>query len=474
MQAIAHGAKPKSGKGPTGAQAREYVSGQSPRGLPETKKSAEDFVLLTPEEKKVNARQDRKLAPKKPAITPKKIPASTISMEWIQEQKKKLGFSKVEEETLDRLLKAFERRDDYTLVDPREYYGALQVMNEKVMGWVSEASKNLKDGEARDYALPVDGASLKVRKIANDMYSGWIIDKTGDIKHLFDRLTLPALASQIMSVYEVYDKDRPQDLRSIKDEIETINAQLKRHPKDISTLTERLYSLIETMSHIEGMATDLAAEQKRTMEVHAEHATNVGLDLHEIRNKLGELKTSIEAKAAPSPPPSAPEVPENMVTVRRTGTPGPCPDCSCERCNCYLHLTKPTIEIEPTGRITIMFKSDWNPLDKLNYLKSMKYVMAKADAPIKIKEHLKHSDDASGTVTFSDGAKIHYGQHPKGGKDYAIVEKPGRMKREFNPLAIKSPADGPHEYKYSVMDRTKSHRYMEDEEEAVHNKAAGR
>lgn len=38
MQGVAHGMKPKKGKGPTKAQAKEYVAGQSPKGLPKKAK----------------------------------------------------------------------------------------------------------------------------------------------------------------------------------------------------------------------------------------------------------------------------------------------------------------------------------------------------------------------------------------------------------------------------------------------------
>jgi hypothetical protein len=34
MQAVAHGMAPRRGHGPTPSQAKEYVAGQSPKGLP--------------------------------------------------------------------------------------------------------------------------------------------------------------------------------------------------------------------------------------------------------------------------------------------------------------------------------------------------------------------------------------------------------------------------------------------------------
>ena len=38
----------------------------------------------------------------------------------------------------------------------------------------------------------------------------------------------------------------------------------------------------------------------------------------------------------------------------------------------YMYLTKPQIEIEPGGKMKILFKSDWNPMDQSNYLKDLR------------------------------------------------------------------------------------------------------
>lgn len=380
LQALAHGAKPHKGKGPSKSKAKEMLYGESPKGLPETKKT-EDFPA-TPKIKRI----ERHLPPSggrpsKTILTPP--PKGGKSPKGVRGQ-----LIRSEQEVIEELLKAYERRDDYTMIDPREFYGALQTVNKRVMEWVSKATKGMKVNESRQVNLPVEGALLKVRKLANDMYSGWLIDKAGDINHLYDRLTLPALASQIMSIYEVYDPDEKENkpsLRSLKQEIELLNGELK-DVKSTSThldVEERIKTLIDSIDKL----TDSNTKQ---IEAHDKLVSRTEAEINGVHDKLKRLQglVSDEVQALRADPHSPEfnangtladkdlDVP-NQIAVRRVGEPGMCSDCGSNPCKCYTHLTKPTIEVAPGGKITIFFKSDWNSLDKMNFLGTMKMVADK-------------------------------------------------------------------------------------------------
>jgi len=274
-----------------------------------------------------------------------------------------------------KLIKAFERlTDGMTLVDPREYYGALGSVSKRVLEWLKGQVADMKANETKTIDLPVKGAKLKVRKLAGDMYSGWVVDKKGDIEHLFDRLTLPALASQVMAVYEVYNPEEdnkfepeaPKELHTLKEEIESINAELKslKNKKDKAIVGKRLRVLIE----------DLANLHEKVENHKEEHQTHIS-DVHQ---KLEELRGMFKPnEAAPPVEDEQPEI-SDKVEAKQIGEPEKCPDCGRNPCQCFLHLPRPVIEVRPNGCVTVMFKSEaWTTLDKLNYCKAMKYIISK-------------------------------------------------------------------------------------------------
>src|SRR5574341_78767 len=119
MQAIAHGAKPYKGKGPSQAQAKEYISGQSPKGLPESKKS----LLKDTSEvaMQVGERPLKKDSPKKlPSSNPPDFPLVGEDKRIAQRQDKvkpvkgkspksvRGTLVRSEQEIIEELLKAYE------------------------------------------------------------------------------------------------------------------------------------------------------------------------------------------------------------------------------------------------------------------------------------------------------------------------------------------------------------------------------
>jgi len=302
-----------------------------------------------------------------------KVDSLGINKTKLKTPKRDKTFKKDDNE-VDSLLKAFERlTDGMTLVDPREYYGALQTVSKGILEWLSWNVKDMEINGSKTINMPVKGAKVKIRKLAGDLYSGWIIDKKGDIEHLYDRLTLPALASQIMAVYEIYtpEKDEkfesPQTLRSLREEIAEINSELKglKNKKDKDLVATRLKGLIESLSNLSNM---IDSHKKEADEKHDSHQQ----EFSGIHQKLEELKAKL-----PTPPPSAADEPqmEDKIPVKQIGEPVHCDDCGCCPCKCFIHLPRPTIEVEPSGKVSIFFKSEFSNLDKMNWLRAMRFVI---------------------------------------------------------------------------------------------------
>ena len=91
---------------------------------------------------------------------------------------------------------------------------------------------------------------------------------------------------------------------------------------------------------------------------HNHLAQAVGKEMDELEAKLRELQSKIND---PAPSPQTIEAfstnPANKDKVHD---------------EYYSYLTKPRIEIQPNGKITISFAQDWQDLEKENFLRDMR------------------------------------------------------------------------------------------------------
>lgn len=260
------------------------------------------------------------------------------------------------------LKKAFERRDDYTLVDPREYYGALGTADKDFLSELKGVVDDIPIGSSEDVNIPGQKTQLRIRKLANDMYSGWTIDENGDITHLFDRLTLPAVASQIKATQELYEgSEKKEEKESLKEKIKNLSEEVKNHKSD--SLAIKMGRLIEKLSHLN----ELATENTKTINVLKDKMEKEPSD--SVLSKL-EYLSKLSAKCP------------KKVLVSKTGTPDKCEGCGNEECDCFRHLSKPSIQKSENGKLIIHFGDDYNTHDRINFLKQMKFKLEKGmDAP---------------------------------------------------------------------------------------------
>lgn len=96
-----------------------------------------------------------------------------------------------------------------TAVDHEEMATALQIVPRAVMGWLVKNLSDMKEGENKTLSLPfakTEGASLSLKKLVNDVYSGEII-RNGKVANKFLYRTIPGIGLIILTTFEMYEID---------------------------------------------------------------------------------------------------------------------------------------------------------------------------------------------------------------------------------------------------------------------------
>lgn len=225
------------------------------------------------------------------------------------------GFQNMIKSTEGEIKKAFLQGDGETLTDPKSHDAASTACPKWLMEWGTKNLVPMGKDEHGDFVL--GGKIIKVRKLLEDLYTGWIEDK-GQIIHNFEKITLPLVLSQLQSKLELYGNE--QSGVEENKESTLMNDSIKQG-KDIGQIGEKLKELQQKVDTI------ISAE--------AEH------------------KESITGK----------ELSEGIENPEK--------ECSaCERavsqCVCYTNMPKPRIEVSEKG-INIFFKAEWQEEDIANF-----------------------------------------------------------------------------------------------------------
>jgi hypothetical protein len=212
----------------------------------------------------------------------------------------------------------------------------------------------------------------------SDVYSGRVSDGH-KVVYQFTNKSLPELTAALMSVFEWYHSPEDEkELNALYDEsmdddaihggLHSLIDNYRRH--NIGEIYGEMETIRETMRN--GMAVDLQQVEGRIMKLfdkleaavhdmsgkHNQLTAMVGKDIDELESKLRELQEKINE---PAPAPQTVEAysanPANKDRIHD---------------EYYSYLTKPRIEIAPSGKITITFAEDWQGLEKENFLKDMR------------------------------------------------------------------------------------------------------
>lgn len=252
---------------------------------------------------------------------------------------------------------------------------SLKLVGNGVFRMLRNATKDMTDEDFRE--LKVDTYTLKIRKHVNDVYSGRILDGNKQV-HQFTNKSLPSVSVELMSVFEWYlpedaheleiiddlhDEDIDGGMQSLIDdyykhnitniygEMENIRAEIRQsHAVDLQQVEQKIMKLFDKL--------------ESTMFHHADQhnklSSDAGSHIDEVHDKLRELQCKIDELGRKSTQIEAvskdPDSPENPGKIHEDG---------------YCYLSKPQIEIEPGGKMRILFKSDWNSMDQSNYLQDL-------------------------------------------------------------------------------------------------------
>jgi 8-oxo-dGTP pyrophosphatase MutT (NUDIX family) len=252
---------------------------------------------------------------------------------------------------------------------------ALRLVGNGMFRRLRKEVKDMKDEDFKDVTL--DTYTLSIRKHMNDVYSGRVNDGHKQVFQ-FTNKSLPELTAALMSVFEWYMPE-DQEALDLVDEanlpddaihggLHNLIENYKRH--NVGNIYEEMETIREQIRN--GVAVDLQQVEAKILKLfdkleevvhtvsskHNQLAGDAGREMDELERKLRELQNKLEemekkpevVEAYSSNPANKDEVLDNF----------------------YPYLSKPRIEIMPSGKITIRFDSDWQNLEKENFLQDLR------------------------------------------------------------------------------------------------------
>jgi 8-oxo-dGTP diphosphatase len=252
---------------------------------------------------------------------------------------------------------------------------ALKLVGNGMFRTLRSIVKGMGDEDFKD--VHIDTHVLSIRKHMNDVYSGRLNDGHKTV-YQFTNKSLPELTAALMSVFEWYLPEDEKELHALYDDgisddaihggLNTLIENYKRH--NIGDIYEEMETIREQLRN--GMAVDLQQVESRIMGLfdkletvmhditgkHNHLVESVGKDIDELESKLRELQNKIEdVDKGPQVVEAFSANPANKDKVHD---------------EYYSYLSKPKIEISPSGKITITFAHDWQDLEKENFLKDLR------------------------------------------------------------------------------------------------------
>ena len=278
----------------------------------------------------------------------------------------------VESKPEGSLTKAFLQHDGETKTDPQANIQATAALPSWMMEW---GKRNLVP-MAKDFpqTLEFSGALIKLRKVLEDLYSGWI-EKEGKIIHSFDRLSMPELLQQIQSKLELYGVEDNEGNKVAEKKIEIPAKELiEEHEKLIDVLLSPSHKddLIEAKKQaqeLKGYKEEALSAPEKSKESIEDEKQEIR-HLNDIDQKLQELRVKIDRFRRH-------EIKEHVESIAGkelvAGIENPekeCPACErpVEQCICYMNLSKPRVEFDlDRKRMYIFFKNEWGEDDRQNF-----------------------------------------------------------------------------------------------------------
>ncbi len=288
----------------------------------------------------------------------------------------KLGKSLGDMLAKETLEKAY--ADDHMNIDKAE---ATRLVGNGIFRKVREEVKDMEDEGFKNFHI--DNHEVSIRKHPDNTYSGRVSDGHKVI-HSFVNKGLQALTVELMSVFEWFLPEDETELQLLDEGVLSDDAihgginellnNYKRH--NIGEIYSEMETIREHIRH--GNAVDLQQVEQKIMKLfdkleetvheivgkHNKLTGDAGKEIDEIELKLRELQNKIDQlDKKPQTVEAYSPTPHHHEAVLD---------------NFYPYLSKPIIDIMPGGRMRISFSTDWQHLEKENFLKDMKAKIVKA------------------------------------------------------------------------------------------------
>jgi 8-oxo-dGTP diphosphatase len=297
--------------------------------------------------------------------------AAAIQMKL--KKNKELPFLLAEEELQKNIIRSGDAPGD-TIYEVT-HGDSLRLIGNGTFRMLREAVQDMTDEDHREIGF--DNYKISIRKHVNDVYSGRIVDGHKQV-HQWTNKSLPAVAAELMSVFEWYLPEDEKELEILDEDSLTddviaggLGELIDKYRKhNIVNIYSEMENIREEMRH--GMAVDLQQVEQKIMKLfdklestlldvankHNVLNNDSGDAIDMLEHKLLELQTKIEGMGRqPTTVDAYSSAPGNDKEIHGTY---------------YPYLSKPSVTISPSGHIKISFDSDWTHMERGNFLSDMK------------------------------------------------------------------------------------------------------
>lgn len=192
----------------------------------------------------------------------------------------------------ETLAKAIYKESIGQVVDPQELYLPLMVLPRALISWAIQNIAPMKINESKQLKVPGSDATLEIRKIVEDCYSGSLISKGKQIHH-FEKVPLPTVAGNLLTALNLYEDvaQRPVE------EIEKQEIAEKSKDDKMMDMIDKLGSLIDKIVEVQAQSVK-KEEIREAAPVAAPQPVVVNVTLSNIGNsEKPEVKAEVEKEA---------------------------------------------------------------------------------------------------------------------------------------------------------------------------------
>jgi hypothetical protein len=332
----------------------------------------------------------------------------------------------VGEEGYETLEKAISKMNTRSMIDITELHSSLKIVPKAIMSFLLLHMKSMKAGDNKTLDLPwAENCHILINKRDQDVYSGRI-DKNGRIEHEFDQVSIPQLATHILSYFEMYDdsNEDSSDYEKLDKKINTlltlltaivigkkITADGEESRKEESSIQESAIEKAEQaqkkskksdfISSLKKATTTGAIKTNSKMPnppkagakvggnngitkqgIHAPKTASSDMPGHPAKTGVAnpDLKVSAQGKSMfklPKMPKlmASEDEPKHIpqITLTKGEYNSKCMDCGSKlsQCQCFNGFSKPTV-IDKKDKVELKFKDDWNSEAVLSLVRSIK------------------------------------------------------------------------------------------------------